>query len=299
MSPTTALRAAIGDYPHTRALKAGQIPSDLLALDFAAVAPVNRAFAPMVRELAFDVSELAIATFLQAKACGKPIVLLPVVLAQRFQEAALLCRTDSALSGPADLRGKRVGVRAYSQTTGMWLRGILGDSYGVPADSVRWITFEGAHVREIDDPPGVERAPAGADMMAMLQTGEVDAVIAGNDVPDDPALRTVFPDPAEAGRAFQSQYGLVPPNHLLTVKRDLADSRPDLVAELLRVVAASFAADSPNGGGRPLPFGLQAVRPGVDLALRFAEAGGLLPRPLAPEELWEGLPEPIWTMELA
>ena len=288
------LRAAVGDYPHTRALKAGQIPSDLLTLDFAGIAPINRAFAPMVRDGAFDVSELAIATFLQARACGKPVVLLPVVLAQRFQEAALLCRADSPLSGPADLRGKRIGVRAYSQTTGMWLRGILADSYGVPADSVRWITFEGAHVAEIADPPWAERAPAGADMMAMLRQGEVDAVIAGNDMPDDPGLRTVFPDPAEAGRAFQAQYGLIPPNHLLTVKRELAESRPDLVAELLRMFAASFAA-----GGRALPFGLPSVRPGVDLALRFAEAGGLLPRPLAPEEVWEGLPEPIGSMELA
>ena len=290
----TTWRAAAGDYPHTRALKAGQVPSRLLTLDFAAVSPINRAFAPMVRTLAFDVSELAVATFLQARACGKPVVLLPVVLAQRFQEAALLCRADSALSGPGDLRGKRVGVRAYSQTTGMWLRGILADSYGVPADGVRWITFEGAHVAGIADPPGVERAPAGADMMAMLRDGAVDAVIAGNDVPDDPGLRTVFPDPAEAGRAFQARYGLIPPNHLLTVKRELADSRPDLVMELLRMAAASFAA-----GGRAPPLGLAAVRPGVELALRFAEGGGLLPRTLTPEEVWDGLPEAVQTMELA
>ena len=92
---------------------------------------INRAFAPMVREQLFDVSEMAIATFLQAKAYGKPLVLLPVVLAARFQESALLCRADSDIRRPADLVGRRVGVRAYSQTTGVWLRGILADAYGV------------------------------------------------------------------------------------------------------------------------------------------------------------------------
>src|SRR5215207_11162798 len=107
--------------------------------------------APMVREQRFDVSEIAIATFLQAKAHGKPLVLLPVVLAARFQQSALLCRADRDIRGPGDLAGRRVGVRAYSQTTGVWLRGILADAYGVPPEEVRWITFEDAHVAEVRD----------------------------------------------------------------------------------------------------------------------------------------------------
>ena len=106
----------------------------------------------MVREQRFDVSEMAIATFLQAKAYGKPLVLLPVVLAARFQQSALLCRADSDIGGPGDLAGRRVGVRAYSQTTGMWLRGILADAHGVRPDEVRWITFEDAHVAEVPRP---------------------------------------------------------------------------------------------------------------------------------------------------
>lgn len=127
-------RTALGAYPHTRALRDGRVTSTRLRLEFAEVAPVNRAFAPMVREQRFDVCELAIATALQAKAHGKPIVVLPVTVAARFQEAALLCRADSDLHGPADLAGRRVGVRAYSQTTGMWLRGILAERHGVPAE---------------------------------------------------------------------------------------------------------------------------------------------------------------------
>ena len=102
----------------------------------------------------------------QAKAYGKPIVVLPVMVAARFQEAALLCRADSDLRGPADLAGRRVGVRAYSQTTGMWLRGILADDHGVRPDAMRWVTFEDTHVAEARDPPWAERAAPGVPATA-------------------------------------------------------------------------------------------------------------------------------------
>lgn len=285
------LRAALGAYKHTAALRSGQVASAKLRLQFADVSPINRAFAPMVREGHFDVCEMAIATFLQAKAYNKPLVLLPVTMAARFQEAALLCRADSALRGPADLPGCRVGVRAYSQTTGMWLRGILAEDHGVPADAVRWVTFEDAHVSEYRDPPWAERAPAGADMLAMLRAGELDAAIVGNDVPNDPGLRAVFPDPVAAAEAFWRKHGFVPVNHLVTVRRELAERRPDLIAELLRMFRDAKAAARPDAGGRDaLPAGRVALRPAIEPALRFSAEQGLLPRRLGTEEVWEGLP---------
>src|SRR5262245_41889167 len=194
------LRTAIGRYPHTVALRDGKISSKLLRFDFADMPTINRAFAPMVREQRFDVSEMAIATFLQAKAYGKPLVLLPVVLSARFQEPALLCRSDSDIGGPHDLVGRRVGVRAYSQTTGVWLRGILADAHGVRPRDIHWITFEDAHVAEYRDPTWVERAPTGTDLVGMLRQGELDAVIVGNELPNDASLRTVFPDPEACRR---------------------------------------------------------------------------------------------------
>jgi 4,5-dihydroxyphthalate decarboxylase len=148
-------QAAVGLYPHTHALRSGEVTSDRLRLVFADLPTVNRAFAPMVREARFDVSEMAIATFLQAKAYGKPLVLLPVAVAARFQESALLCRAGSDISGPVDLAGRRVGVRAYSQTTGMWLRGILADEYGIEPSSLpardhgcRRVGGDAVHVRQ-------------------------------------------------------------------------------------------------------------------------------------------------------
>lgn len=286
MAEAPTLRAAIGRYRHTEALLSGTIASEIVKLDFADVPVISRAFAPMVREARYDVSEMAIATFLMAKAWDKPLVLLPVTLAARFQEGALLCRVDGNVRGPGDLAGKRVGVRAYSQTTGMWLRGVLAEAHGVASDSVRWVTFEDAHVAEYRDPAWAERAPKGADMAAMLKSGELDAAVFGNDVPADPALRTVFPDVAAAGEAFRAAHGFVPVNHLVCVTRNLAQNRPEVVAEIVRLFGRAL-----HGTG--LPFGRAALRPAIKLAIRYCTEQGLLPRPLTLDEVWEGLPPGI------
>jgi 4,5-dihydroxyphthalate decarboxylase len=285
------LRTAIGRYPHTKALRDGRITSSLVALDFAEMPTINRAFAPMVRDQRFDVSEIAIATFLQARAYRKPLVLLPVVLAARFQQSALLCRADSAIRGPGDLAGRRVGVRAYSQTTGMWLRGILADSYGVRPDEVGWITFEDAHVAEYRDPPWTERAPPGKDMLEMLRHCELDAIVVGTDLPDDPALRAVFPDPEASAEAFWGEHGFVPVNHMVTVRAELARSRPDLILELVRLFReANAAAPARRDARHPYPFGTTALQPAIAVALRYTAEQGLLPHSLDAADVWEGLP---------
>lgn len=279
------LRAAIGRTPHTAALLDGQVASLLVRLEDAGIAPISRAFAPMVREARFDVSEMAIATFLQARAWGKPLVLLPVVLAARFQESALLCRADGPVRGPTDLAGRRVGVRAYSQTTGMWLRGTLADRFALRPEAMRWTTFEDAHVAEVRDPPWAERAPPGSDMLAMLRDGTLDAAIFGNDTPAGGDLRTVFPDPAAAGEAFRAAHGFTPVNHLLVARRSLVEEAPELAAELVRV----FRAAAPD---RPAT-GRAALDPALALAVRYCLEQGLLPRPLTAEDIWAGLPAAV------
>jgi 4,5-dihydroxyphthalate decarboxylase len=282
MSPT--LTVAIGAYPHTAALRDGQVGDARVRPAFAEVKPINRAFAPMVREGRFDLSEMAIATLLQAKAHGKPLVLLPVVLAARFQEAALLTLRDGPVAGPADLAGKRVGVRAYSQTTGLWLRGTLAEAHGVAPEAVDWLTFEDAHVAEVRDPPFARRAEPGADMMAMLRTGELDAVVVGNDVPGDPDLTTVFPDPDAAGAAFRQRHGFMPVNHLLTVRRDVLEGRREAVEAFVDLVAASAERAPPRGYA--VATTRAALEPAIALALRYADEQGLLPRPMSVDEVW-------------
>lgn len=267
MSPRV-LSAALGDYPHTAALPG----SDVMRLDRVTVKPISRAFAPMVREARYDVSEMAIATFLMAKAAGIPIVLLPVVMSARFQEGALLCRADSAIRGPADLAGRRVGVRAYSQTTGMWLRGVLAEAYGVAPKSIAWTTFEDAHVPGFTDPPFAKRAPAGADMTAMLREGALDAAIFGAELPPGDDFRPVFPDIAAAGRDFLARHGFVPVNHLVVVRAEVAQD-PAVIAELLRTFGPATTTRA-------------ALAPAIDLASRWCAAQGLIPRALTPEEAW-------------
>jgi 4,5-dihydroxyphthalate decarboxylase len=251
----------------------------LLGVEFADVKPISRAFAPMVREAAYDLSEMAVATFLMAKASGKPLVLLPAAVFARYQEPALLCRRDdTTIAGPADLRGKRVGIRAYSQTTGLWLRGILRDDFAIAADDIRWTTFEGAHVAEYHDPPFVTRAAPGSDLVTMLREGQLDAIIVGGDMPAGADLRPVFPNLDAAARRFHAAHRFVPVNHLLTVRRDVLERRQQEVAAILKIVSE----------GRP--SGRDALDPAVATAARHCHEQGLTEHTLSLAEIWESLP---------
>lgn len=284
--PVSTLSVALGNYPHAQSIRAAAAGGP--AFEFAAVSPISRAFGPMVRELRYDISEMALMTYLQAKAFGKPLTLLPVTVAARSQEAALLYRaTDAAIGGPADLRGKRVGVRAYSQTTGVWIRGVLADDYGVACEDIGWVTSEGAHVSEYVDPPWVERAAPGRDPLAMLRDGQVDAVILGNDLPDDPGLRTVFADPDAAAARFRARHGFMPVNHLVVARAALLSQGPNAVTSFVRSLLAGYR------GRADLLVGCAALEPVVELALRYMTEQRLLPRPLTMNEVWEGLSRPL------
>src|SRR3974390_180851 len=175
---TVVLRTALGKSALVRALKSGTVTSDRVGFDFVEVDPVTRAFRRMTRAMEFDLCEIALTTHAQARAYGKPITALPVVLLRGLHHGALICRRDSSLRGPADLVGKRIGVRAWSQTTGVWVRGVLHDEYGIAPDSMTWITEEDAHVQEFADPPFVQRIVPGQSLPAMLHLGEIDAAVA-------------------------------------------------------------------------------------------------------------------------
>jgi len=282
---TRTLDAALGRYRHTLALHEGTVASPAVDFRFAEVSPISRAFAPMVQQGRYDLSEMAIATALQALAYDKPLVILPIAVAARFQEAALLCRTDSDMRGPADLAGRRIGVRSYTQTTAMWLRGILADDFGIEPSQLRWTTFEAAHVAEYAEPAWVERAAADANLLDLLRDGTLDAAIVGNDMPDDPAFRPLYPDAAAAGRHFLAAHGFMPVNHVIAMRRDLAEAEPELVAEIVRLFAQSRDAAAPDGPPAP-PIGPAAIAPSWQLAARYCLAQGLLPRAVPLDELW-------------
>jgi len=284
---TVKLRALIGDYPVTAALKSGQVRSPHVSLEFADVKPVSAGFKRVVRDLEFDVAELAIVTYLVAKAHGKPLTLLPAVLVGRFQHPLILYNAERGPLAPGDLPGRRIGVRSYSVTTGAWIRGILADDYGIQPEQVKWMTFEAAHVAEFRDPPNVERAPAGAKVVDMLLAGEIDAAIVGDGLPADPRLKTLLPDPVAAARAWHAKHGAIQVNHLVVVKDSLAKSDPHAVREIYRLLLESkHAAGLPKVGELDLnPFGVEANRRNLEVAIDCVYRQRLIPRRYSVDEL--------------
>lgn len=287
MADVTTLRICLGDYPHTLPLKRGEITSATLKLDFIEVKAMHTAFKPMVREHAFDASELALTTYFQAKAYNKGLTLLPAAMLSRFQHHTMLYNSTRGTLTPKDLAGKRIGVRSYSQTTGVWIRGILANDYGVDLSGVQWVTFEDGHVAEAKDPAGVIRAGAGQDITAMLLAGELDAAIYGAAMPKNPQLKSVVANPDADAKAWYAKHGLVPVNHMVVVTDELKRANPAAVAELYRLLeAGKKAAGVPAGGIDTAPFGKEANRPCLELLISYAVQQGLLARPLSVDELW-------------
>lgn len=251
MATTNRIKLAVRRYAHTAALLDGQRTAEGLDLRFADVEPIHRAFAPMVRELRYDASELAIATLFQAVEAGVPVAALPIVLHGNFHHRSI-STLGSATIGPADLKGRRVGVRAYTQTTGMWVRGILSDTYGLASEDITWVTNEGPHVETYKEPSNVERTDK--KLLPALQDGEVDAVLMGARSADHVQELVPLITDWEAQQArFVDEMGFVPINHLLVVRRDLLEENPSAVRSLYDAFAAAIDAarpDRPSGTTR-------------------------------------------------
>jgi 4,5-dihydroxyphthalate decarboxylase len=284
MNPTTTLRIAIGDYPHTLPLKRGDIKSDWLKLEFAPAKPPHSVFKPMVREHAFDASEMALTTYFQAKQYGKGLTLLPATMLARFQHNAMLYNSARGALAPRDLPGKRIGVRSWNQTTAAWLRGILANDYGVDLSGVRWVTFEDGHVAEARDPPSVVRSAG--DITQMLIGGELDAAIYGAAMPADPRLKSVIADPEAEAKRWYARHKLVPVNHMVVVTDELKRDNPQAVAELYHLLEAGRQAAPPQGDIDTAPFGQDASRAGLELLMSYAVQQGLVAKAIAVDELW-------------
>jgi len=277
------LKAVLGNHPHVKAVKGGELRSELFDLDFIDYTPTNTAFKPMVREQAFDVCEMAIVTYLMAKAHGKPLVLLPATMLGRFQHSYALYNPAKGTLGPSDLEGKRVGIRSFTTTTGAWIRGILANDYGVNLDRIKWVTFEDPHVAEYVDT--TERAPKGKKVLQMLLDGELDAVL--GETSDDPNLNPLFPDPAAEAATWYARRGVVPVNHLVVVTEQLATSRPEIVMGVYDLLKQNKAKMAPAATPDVVPFGFEANRKPLELIVDYAFQQALIPRRYAVEELFD------------
>ena len=282
---------AVGNHAHVSSLKTGERQVEGCRLEFIEVKPIYKAFAAMVRELKFDVCEMAVATYLQAREAGKPISLLPVVMSGNFHHHSITQLPGGRIEDPKQLAGQRVGVRAYSQTTGLWVRGALKEDYGIESDQITWVTTEGPHVSEYVEPPNVERTPG--KLIDLLRGGDLAAAvlgliaIEGSDAPPVPVISNW----QDAEQAWERRYSGIPINHMLTVRTEMLESDPAAVKGIYQALTASIddlrAGDAQTSRQRAVTYGLnEALLSPLRVALRYAREQELIRSDLTVEEIF-------------
>lgn len=306
--PKPRLKTVTRTQGANQALKDGTVRAASFEFDFEEVPVIVDAFRRMVRGLEFDICEMAMTTYLCAKAHGKPFTALPIFLVRAFHHGAVTQNTKAGLSSPADLAGRKVGVnRGYTVTTGVWARGIMADEYGLDLDSVTWVLSGDEHVTEYRPPVNV--VPADGKLTDLLAAGELAAVIGVGW--DDPAAAPLIPNPEEAGFAALRERGHYPINHLVVVRDELLAKRPDLAADVFQAFAEAKAGyverlragqvESPTKadqvhqrvmeitGGDPMPYGIEPNRRVIEELVEHALRQHILSeRPVIEELFAEG-----------
>jgi 4,5-dihydroxyphthalate decarboxylase len=315
------LKIAIATYGHTAAVKDGRAPIEGVAPDFVEISPIIAAFRRMVRDVEFDVCEMAPATYMIARAAGAPFKALPVFVFRRFHHGGFVFRSDSGISEPKDLEGKKVGVRAYSVSTGIWTRGILQNDYGVDVSKVTWVVDDEEHVTSLRLPPNVVHAPEGQSLVNMMADGSLQAAFTGpagigrsgapkegwdaSSVQRAPSYIEMFPDTLAAERDWYYRTGIYPVHGLIVVKDELLAAHPwlakslfdafvkskELWLEQLKYGIANSDTDRHYQAmseivGDPLPLGIEPNRPAIEALIQYSYQQGLLPKHYSINELF-------------
>jgi 4,5-dihydroxyphthalate decarboxylase len=277
------LRIALGNHHHVRALKLGRITSPRVKLSFREYDPLPKAFRDMVRSDELDASEMAVVTHLLALRFDRPVAGLPIPLWSRLPHANLVCPLGSHMTGPRDLEGKKVGVRAYTQTSGVWVRGILKGEYGVHLERITWITMEDAHLPEFQDPPIAQRNDRPASLRQLMIGGDVAAIMGEREV-DPGGIRTVVPSAENAAKVWIERTGITPINHILTVRRAVLTEHPWLARELMELFVEARRIAVAEGAVSPPPYGFEANRRSLQFAFDYSYAQAITERPYTVEE---------------
>ncbi|OUS97816.1 4,5-dihydroxyphthalate decarboxylase [Rhodococcus sp. NCIMB 12038] len=303
------LSVALGDYQHVQALLGGDVPVNGYEVKPVEVSPIIGAYRRMIRDLEFDVCELAPTSYLMALQAGVPLTGIPVFLNRRFHHADVQCGSASGIRFPADLRGKRIGVRAYTVTTGVWMRGILRDEYGLDIDTAQWVVDDDDHI-EGRAPANVERVTDGRSLGELLRAGEIDAAFSGNAgtgragapragwsaAAEQPAVEDgpypLFPDHEVLATDWYLRTGIYPLHSVIAIRSELVDRDPGLPTALYAAFAESkrrqIEADPqwsalPRLGKQakqiqsdPIPYGLDANDASVRALVKYSRDQGLL-----------------------
>ena len=304
--PELKLKTVTRTQGNNQALKEGSVRPQGFTFEFVEVDPLIAAFRRMVRGLEFDVCEMAITTYICARAHGKRMTALPVFLVRAFHHGAILVNRKAGIATPKDLEGKRVGVnRGYTVTTGVWARGVLAREYDVDLNKITWMLSGDEHVAEYQPPDNVVPIEGGKKMTDMLCSGELAAAI-GVEV-DHPDVKPLIPNALEAGLKALRAHGHYPINHLVVVKDELLAANPSLAVETFEAFTEakrryverlkSGRIAEPTGvdkvhlrvmeiAGDPLPYGVAPNRRVLDELIGHAHAQGIIDRRVPADELF-------------
>jgi 4,5-dihydroxyphthalate decarboxylase len=315
MAEKPRLKIAVADYGHTRGVKTGANPIEGIDPDFVQVVPIIAAFRRMVRDLEFDVCEMAPTTYMIARTLGAPYIALPIFLMRRFHHGGFVVRPDSGIRVPKDLEGKKVGVRAYSVTTGVWTRGIFVNEYGLDSSKVTWVVDDEEHVTSLKLPPNVVHAPAGKSLQSMMKAGEIQAGFSGPAGVGRAGPPISGWDKAGAAAAAADTYpelitnvgqvdadwfrrsGIYPIHGLIVVKDEHIKRHPWLPRALMEAfvtakkpyleeLRAGRGGDAPEDKryrnflslmSDPLPYGISANRPSIEALVTYSLQQKLIP----------------------
>ncbi len=289
------------------ALKTGEVTPRGFRFAFEEVPVLVRAFRRMVRDLEFDISEMALTTYLVAKEHGVRFTAVPVFLVRGFHHGAILYDPDSGLRGPKDLEGRKVGVnRGYTVTTGVWARTVLQEEHGVDLDRVTWVLSGDEHVAPYRPPVNVEPMWGERSLGERLADGELAATVGAP--AEDPRMAPLIPDAAQAGFRALRDRGHYPINHLVVIRDDLLADRPEMAAEVFDAFARAKRdyVERLRGGGieqpsatdrthqkvmeitgaDPLPYGIEPNRVVLESLIKHAVDQHILDRAPALDELF-------------
>jgi 4,5-dihydroxyphthalate decarboxylase len=304
--PELKLKTVTRTQGNNRALKNGSVKPRTFAFDFQEVDPLIAAFRRMVRGNEFDICEMAITTYICAKAHGKPMTAVPVFLVRAFHHGAILVNAKSGIRTPKELEGRNVGVnRGYTVTTGVWARSILQDEHGVDLSKVTWVLSGDEHVAEYRPPTNVVPIDKGTTIGEMLVSGELAAAIGVEAT--SPEVKPLIPDALEAGLSALRRRGHYPINHTVVIKDELIARHPDLAADVFDAFARAkrrYVEDLKAGKierpseadevhrrvmeitGEPLPYGIAPNRNVIEELIRHALTQGIITKPVTADELF-------------
>ncbi|HET7022128.1 MAG TPA: ABC transporter substrate-binding protein [Xanthobacteraceae bacterium] len=304
--PELKLKTVTRTQGNNRALKDGSVKPRTFAFDFQEVDPLIAAFRRMVRGNDFDICEMAITTYICAKAHGKPMTAVPVFLVRAFHHSAIVVNAKSGIRTPKELEGRKVGVnRGYTVTTGVWARSVLQDEHDVDLNKVTWVLSGDEHVAEYRPPANVVPIDEGKTIADMLASGELAAAIGVE--ANSPDVKPLIPDALEAGLSALRRRGHYPINHTVVIKDELIAKHRDLAADVFdaftrakrRYVEALEAGkiDKPSEVdevhrrvmeiiGDPLPYGIAPNRNVIEELIRHALTQGIITKPVMVDELF-------------